>query len=105
MLRKYGFLYIVAGSVREAEKIGKKLVEEKLVACVNIFPIKSVYRWRGKIERAREVAMIVKTRRELIDRVINRVKKLHSYEVPAILAFNVEKGPPDFLKWIDESTK
>jgi periplasmic divalent cation tolerance protein len=80
-------------------------VEEKLAACVNMFPIKSAYRWKGKIERANEVAMIIKTREELVGRVIERVKELHSYEVPAIVALGIENGLADFLKWIDESTK
>jgi periplasmic divalent cation tolerance protein len=102
---QYKFVYATAGDIREAEKIGQCLVEEKLAACVNMFPIKSVYRWKGKIERANEVAMIIKTREELVDRAISRVKELHSYEVPAIVVLDIEKGLADFLRWIDDSTK
>jgi periplasmic divalent cation tolerance protein len=104
MPTNHKMVYITTGSANEAEKIGNSLVEEKLAACVNIFPIKSVYRWKGKIRRESEAAMIIKTRKELVDRVIKRVKELHSYEVPAIVVFNIEKGHKDFLRWIDEST-
>jgi periplasmic divalent cation tolerance protein len=105
MAPRYEFLYATAGNTREARKIAKHLVEEKLAACVNIFPIESTYRWEGKILHEKEVAMIIKTRRKLADHVIERVKELHSYEVPCIVTLGIERGNIDFLRWIDESTK
>jgi len=97
-------VYITAGDEAEARKIGRTLVEEKLAACVNILPIQSIYRWQGVIEEEGEMAMLVKTRAELADRVIERVKELHSYEVPDIVSLPIEKGNPDYLQWLGEST-
>ena len=101
---EYCSIYITAGSEEEAAGIGRKLVEEKLAACANILPAKSVYRWEDDIEEEPEAVMFVKTRLELAERVIERVKALHSYEVPCIVVFPIEKGNPDYLKWIEEST-
>ena len=98
-------IYITAKDEAEAGKISKALVEEKLAACVNMHPIKSVYRWQGQIEQDNEVAMFVKTRAALADEVIRRVKELHSYDVPCIVCYRIEKGNSDYLKWIEESTK
>ncbi|MDI6807070.1 MAG: divalent-cation tolerance protein CutA [Candidatus Aenigmarchaeota archaeon] len=98
-------IYITTSNVKEAEKIAKALVKEKLVACVNIFPIKSIYRWKGKTERTNEIGMFAKTKNNLVNEVIKRVKELHSYEVPCIITFPIEKGYDKFLKWISEVTK
>ena len=98
-------IYITTGDEDEARRIGRVLVEERLAACVNILPIKSIYRWEENIEEENEVAMFVKTRAELADQVIERVKELHSYEVPCIVSLPIAKGNPDYLKWIEESTK
>lgn len=100
----YRSVYITTQDEAEAEMIGRALVEERLAACVNIFPVKSVYWWEGEVEAGGEVAMLVKTRSELVDRVIERVKRLHSYDVPCIVSLTIDKGNPDYLKWIDEST-
>ena len=102
---EYCSIYITTGDEDEARRIGRTLVEEKLAACVNILPIRSVYRWEENIEEEGEVAMFVKTRAELADEVIERVKELHSYEVPCIVSLPIEKGNPDYLRWIGESTK
>jgi len=102
---KYCLIYITARDEEEAEKIGRVLVEEKLAACVNIHPIKSIYRWEEDIAEESETAMFVKTKAELADAIIKRVKQLHSYEVPCIVSLPIEEGHPDFLEWIDRSTK
>ena len=101
----YRLIYITTGDEAEAKKIGRTLVEEKLAACVNFHPIQSIYRWEGEIEEEGEIAILVKTRAELVDRVIERVKELHSYEVPDIISLPIEKGYPAYLQWIEESTK
>ena len=102
---KYRSIYITAKDEAEACRIGRALVKEKLAACVNYFPIKSIYRWEGEIEEAAEAAMIAKTREELVESLIRRVKELHSYEVPCVVSWIIEKGNPDYLAWIKESTE
>lgn len=102
---QYYSIYITTKDEEEARRIGKTLVEEKLAACVNIHPIKSIYRWGGGIEEEEETALLVKTKAELADEVIERVKELHSYEVPCIVSLPIEKGNPAYLEWIKESTK
>jgi len=98
-------IYITAEDEDEARQIGKTLVKERLAACVNIHPVKSIFRWQGRVEEEGEVAMLVKTKAELADRVIRRVKELHSYEVPDIVSIPIDKGYPDYLKWIEETTR
>ena len=101
---QYCSVYITTGSEDEALRISRLLVEEKLAACSNIFPVKSVYRWLGQIEEGGEAAMFLKTRCDLVDAIIKRVKELHSYEVPCIVSTPIDKGNPDYLDWIKEST-
>ena len=101
----YYSIYITTKDEDEARKIGRALLEEKLAACVNIHPIESIYWWEREIQEESEVAMLVKTKAGLVDEVIERVKELHSYEVPCIVSLPIEKGNPDYLKWIDEVTK
>jgi periplasmic divalent cation tolerance protein len=101
----YTLIYITFPNKREAKKIAQILVKEKLAACCNIFPIESIYRWRGKIEREREFGIFVKTKTKLIDKIIKRVKELHSYETPCIISFPIEKGLKEYLNWIKKETK
>jgi periplasmic divalent cation tolerance protein len=102
---KYHIVYITAADEVEARKIGRTLVAENVAACVNIHPIQSIYRWRGKVEEGTEVALMVKTTDNMVDRVIERAQELHSYQVPDIVAWPIAKGNPDYLKWIAESVK
>lgn len=89
----------------EGRKVAEALVGEKLVACVNMVEsVSSIYRWKGKVERDREALLIMKTRATLVERVIARVKELHSYEVPEVIVLPIEAGNPDYLKWIEEVT-
>lgn len=88
----------------EARRMAEKLVSEKLAACVSAVPnVTSVYRWHGKIERTKEVMLVVKTSAKELDRLIRRIKELHSYEIPEILVLRVEGGLPKYLKWLEES--
>ena len=102
---QYCFVYITTKDESEAKRIGRVLVEEKLVACVNIHPTNSIYRWKGKIQEESEATVLAKTKASLVDEIISRVKELHSYEVPCIISFPIEKGNPDYLQWIEESTE
>ncbi len=103
-----GFIlvYITAKDLEEARNIADTLVKEKLVACANVIPkIESVFWWKGKIEKQDEVAIIAKTREDLSERLIKRVKELHSYEIPCIVTLPISGGNEDFLKWIEEETR
>jgi periplasmic divalent cation tolerance protein len=101
--------YVVLATVKdseEAERIAKRLVDERLAACVNVLPnISSTYRWKGKVEHAREVLLLMKTSREKLDRLMAKVKELHSYEIPEILALPIERGSQEYLKWLEESLR
>jgi len=102
---KFVSLYVTAASAREARKLAADLVENRLAACVNILgPVRSIYRWKGKVETGREVVLLAKTRATLADRAIRRIKVLHSYEVPCVVALPILKGHPAFLKWIADET-
>lgn len=102
---EYRSVYITARDEPEARRLGHTLVWEKLAACVNYFPIKSIYWWNEKVEESAEVALIAKTRAELVDDVIKRVKELHSYQIPCTESWVIEKADPDCAKWVEESTQ
>ena len=103
---EYLLVSITTNSSEEAERIAKALVQERLAACVNIVPaITSVYRWQGEVHRDSEVLLIAKSRSELFESLAARVKKLHSYEVPEIIALPIIAGSKAYLSWIDESVK
>lgn len=93
---------ITAGSQEEAEQIAQALVAEMLAACANIIPgVTSVYRWEGEVQRDQEWLLVVKSRREVLSDLIRRVQKLHSYDVPEIIALPLVDGSPAYLRWID----
>ena len=101
----FSIVYITAASLEEAQKIGKTLVKERLAACVNIFPIQSIFRWKEKIDEANEFGMIVKTKSNKIKEIEQRVKELHSYEIPCVVSFRMDEGSDDYLEWIEESVE
>ncbi len=101
----YRLLYITTADMDEAERLGKGLVEARLCACANILgPIKSFYWWQGKMEEGGEVALIAKTREDLVDAATAWVKSHHSYTVPCVVSLPIDGGNPDFLSWIGEET-
>ena len=98
-------VYIIAADAAEAERIAHALVEERLAACVNVLgPVSSIYRWKGEVERATEIALIAKSRRDLFDRLATRIRALHSYETPAIVAWPIVAGDAAYLTWIAAET-
>ena len=101
---EYCTLYVTCKDQEEARRIGLALVQENLAACVNYFPVQSIYRWQGRLEEDAESALLVKTRRSLTDRVIERVKSLHSYDVPCIEVWTIDGGYPPYLQWINDAT-
>jgi periplasmic divalent cation tolerance protein len=99
------FVYVTASSREEALNIGRTLVGERLAACVNIFDgVSSIYWWQGRLIEEGEASLILKSTSDLIPALIARVKQLHSYDCPCVVALPIAQGNPDYLDWIDKET-
>ena len=97
---------VTAPDARTAKRLAEALVGERLAACVTALPgAASTYRWKGKVERAKETVLVIKTRKSLAKRLERRVRELHPYEVPEFLAIPVAAGGRSYLEWIGESTR
>lgn len=97
-------VYALFADRAEAERIGRAMVEERLAACVNILgPVQSIYRWRGAVEQADEVAAIFKTGADKITALIDRIAALHSYETPCLTAWPVEQALGAYAAWVEDS--
>jgi periplasmic divalent cation tolerance protein len=95
-------VFSTAASAEEAEKIARSLVEARLAACVNVIPeIRSFYRWQGKTEDSTEWLLVIKSSRERFDALRAAVEKLHSYDVPELIALPVVEGARNYLNWMD----
>ena len=95
-------VYAVFADPAEAQRIGMAIVEEKLAACVNILgPCRSIYRWDGAIESATEVPALFKTTLDKADALITRVKEMHSYSIPALAVWPIERLPADYGDWVE----
>ena len=93
---------MTASSQEEADGIAHALVAEMLAACVNVVPgIASVYRWQGEVQRDTEWLLIAKTRRDVLDALVQRVQALHSYDVPEVIALPLVGGSEAYLRWLD----
>ena len=102
----YLIVFITTINIEEANKIAEKLVQEKLIACANIIAgIKSIFWWEGKVDRADEVLLILKTKKSVLSKLIKAVKSAHSYSCPEVIALPIVGGNKDYLKWIDDSIK
>ena len=95
--------YITCANLEEARRIGRALVEERLAACVNIRQHETIYRWQGAIEQGPEIGMLAKTTRAGYPALEARVRVLHSYTLPCIVAWRPEAGLPDYMQWIAEA--
>ena len=101
----YSLVYITAGDVAQAKALGRALVEARLAACANVLPgITPIYWWDGKVEEGSEVALIAKTRDDLVERVVMLIKERHSYDCPCVVAVPIAAGNPAFLDWIGDET-
>ena len=99
-------VYAVFANEEEATRIGRLMVEERLAACVNLLgPIRSIYRWHGKIEEDAEAAGIFKTSAGAVDELITRIAALHSYDVPCIVTWPVDKAPGSYAAWVQDSSR
>ena len=94
--------YITASSREEAMRIGRHLVEERLAACVNVLDgMVSLYWWQGKLEQGQEAVLIAKTTQELVEPLTERVRALHSYDVPCVLELPVSGGNENYIRWLE----
>lgn len=99
-------IFITASSKKEARRIAEGLIKKKLAACVNIIDrVESLFWWKGKVDKAGELLLVVKTRKEKVPALIKAVKSLHSYELPEIIALPISTGYKPYLRWIDASVR
>ena len=105
--RNYVVVLVTCSSRREALKIARSVVERRLAACVNMLdaPMRSIYRWKGKIEQGREILLLMKSSRARLAALQAEVERLHSYEVPEFIALPVVAGSEKYLAWISECIK
>ncbi len=100
------FVYITAMNAAQAEHLGRSLVEARLAACANILEAAtSIYWWQGEIHREREAILVAKTRADLVEALVAEVKRLHTYEVPCVVALPILAGNPDYLAWLTAETR
>ena len=99
------FVYVTVPARHDAEFIGAALIKERLAACVNVLPgMMSIYEWEGQTVTDHEVAMIVKTTGDRVDSVIDRVKALHTYTCPCVVAWPITAGNLPFMEWVSKSS-
>jgi len=103
--KKFSLIYSTTKDLKSVEKISKHIIKNKLAACINTFPIKSIYHWKGKVEKEKEYAMIIKTRKNLVKKLIKEIKSKHPYELPSIISFDINYGYKNFLRWIECETR
>lgn len=102
----YAVIFITCANKNEAGRIAKALVKDKLAACVNILDkIESIFWWQSKVDQAKEALLIVKTKKSALSKLIKKVKSLHSYTVPEIIALPIIAGNKKYLDWIDDSVR
>ncbi len=99
------FIYVTCSSLDEARNIGRTLVEEKLAACVNIFPVNSIYMWEGELKGALEFALIIKTTESKFKEIEKKIKEMHSYENPCIVMLKIGDCSKEFENWIKSIVK
>ena len=97
-------VYVVCNDKREADKLAKSIVEKKLAACANIFPISSFYYWENNLKEDNEVVLLLKTISDNYEALEEEIKKLHSYDIPAIIKINVEANS-EYETWVAKNTK
>jgi periplasmic divalent cation tolerance protein len=103
---RYRIVLVTCASVAEARRVGRSAVEKKLAACANIVTgVETIYRWKGKVERAREVLVVMKTNAGRLGELEREVKRMHSYEVPEFVAVPIVAGSREYLKWIRENAR
>ena len=106
MNHNYIIILVTAKDKQEAEKITQSLLKERLIACANIVnPVTSFFHWSGKIDKAEECLIVMKSHMDLFSQVAEHVRRLHSYEVPEILALPIVEGSAAYLDWMSSVLK
>lgn len=106
MEQTFSVVYSTAPDEKVAKSIAKTLVQENLIGCANLLPqVTSVYEWDGDVQTDPEVVMIMKTRTELVDAVMDRVNQLHPYEIPCLTSWELTTGSTDYFNWIYNETE
>lgn len=98
-------VYVTVGSDEAARTLARQLVEERLVACVNLYPVRSVFRWEGEVQEETEVALWAKTVEDRVHALMERVVELHPYDVPCVEVFPVVGGHVPFCDWVQAETR
>ena len=99
-------VYAIFADADEARRIARQVIEERLAACANIFgPCRSIYRWQGAVEEADEVPALFKARADKADALVGRIAQLHSYEVPAIVVWPIDRALPGYADWVESEGK
>ena len=101
----FRWVYVTCKDRAEAENIANLVVKKRLAACANWFPVRSIYWWEGRLERAKEVAVVLKTTAARVKPLILAVRKAHSYKVPCIVALPILEGNAEYLRWRRKETQ
>jgi len=101
-MTKYSIIISSFGDKDSAKKAAKMLVEQQLAACVQLFPIESIYLWKDRITEDDEVVLLIKSKTERFEEITTFIKKIHSYEIPEIIQIPITDGLPQYLDWIDD---
>jgi len=104
---QYRCVFVTCGSLAEARRIARAVVTKRLAACANIVvaSVESIYRWKGKVEKAREILMVLKTTVKRLPALEREVKRLHRYDVPEFIAVPISEGSTEYLSWLKESVR
>jgi len=95
-------IYTTFASLKEAKTVSEELLNEKLIACVNIFPeVSSLYLWEGKIHSSCEIVAITKSRNDQVDKIVEKIEAMHSYDQPAVVIISIEKTNKSFTNWVN----
>jgi periplasmic divalent cation tolerance protein len=108
MYKNLRLLYITTPTKKEAQKIGRAIIEQNLAACANIIDgMQSIYKWKGEIKEENECVLIVKTHYSRVKKVTRLVKEMHSYEVPAVVSLTIteDEGNQEYLEWLEKTAK
>jgi periplasmic divalent cation tolerance protein len=100
-MNEHVVILVTASSEVQARRMARKLLTDKLAACVNFIPVDSMFAWKGEIQEEEEVLMIIKSRSEVFDDLMNAIKSIHTYDTPEIIGMPIVLGSDDYLRWIN----